>query len=272
MTKRALVLSGGGAKGAKTWGKLSFLTKEMLYDLHWTQEKSLAQIGRELDSTAAAIIYKARKLDVLTRNSKDASKLANSGNKNPAKRPEIRAKLSGKNNHFYGKTHTEAVKRVISVANSGENHRMFGKKHSSETLNKMSKNNSMKRHDVKEKHRQALREVREKFSGSNSPMWKGGRTKLSKQLRMLSEYKEWRQQVYQRDQFICVLCCSKSRKLNADHIKPFSIILDEYQISSVQEALVCSELWDIVNGRTLCVDCHQTTDTFGTKARCYKNV
>lgn len=263
--KRALVLSGGGSKG-----KLRFLTKEMLSDLHWNQEKSLAQIARDFGVHGTAVSQHARKLGVPTRNSKDASTLANTGEKNPAKRPEVRAKLSGENNHFYGKTHTEDAIQKITNANSGKNHNMYGKRHSEQTLKKMSDNNSMKREDVKEKHRQSLLAVRDKFSGSNSPRWKGGRTDISKQIRMLSEYKHWRLSVYQRDQFTCVFCNSKSKKLNADHIKPFSVLLTEHFVTTVQQAIECLELWDIQNGRTLCVDCHQATDTFGTKLRSYK--
>lgn len=36
------------------------------------------------------------------------------GDKNPAKRPEVRAKLSGENNHFYGKHHTkESIEQMV---------------------------------------------------------------------------------------------------------------------------------------------------------------
>ena len=38
--------------------------------------------------------------------------------------------------------------------------------------------------------------------------------------------------------------------------------------ASREEALECTELWDLENGRTLCVPCHKLTDTYG--GRCVK--
>ena len=50
---------------------------------------------------------------------------------------------------------------------------------------------------------------------------------------------------------------------DADHIYPFSKILDDYNIISIEEAISCEKLWDINNGRCLCRDCHKKTDTWG---------
>lgn len=86
--------------------------------------------------------------------------------------------------------------------------------------------------------------------------WKGGKTSSNQLIRTSLEYKLWRKSVYERDNYTCVWCKAKSvigRKvlLNADHIKPFSLF---------------PELrFNIDNGRTLCLDCHKKTDTFGGK-------
>lgn len=97
--------------------------------------------------------------------------------------------------------------------------------------------------------------------GDKSHLWRGGITTLRNSIRGLFEYRQWRSDVYKRDNYKCQWC-GIGGKIEADHIKPFSIILDTYKITSIQEALDCAELWDINNGRTLCRDCHKTTDSY----------
>ena len=70
---------------------------------------------------------------------------------------------------------------------------------------------------------------------------------------------KWRKLVFERDDYRCLDCGIKSgeidRKiiLQADHIYPF--------------ALFPRLRFDINNGRTLCIDCHRMTDTYGSRAR-----
>lgn len=83
--------------------------------------------------------------------------------------------------------------------------------------------------------------------------WKGGITPTNVKIRHSIEYKNWRTEVFKRDNFTCVECCSRGVTLNADHIKPFAYY---------------PELRLVVgNGRTLCVPCHKKTKTFGARAR-----
>ena len=105
-------------------------------------------------------------------------------------------------------------------------------------------------------------------SGENNHFWKGGKTKLSLQIRNSAEYSFWRKQIFERDNYTCQICGRKNKKgdkviIEADHIYPFSKILDDFDITSIEEAISCEKLWDINNGRTLCVDCHKKTDTWG---------
>lgn len=100
--------------------------------------------------------------------------------------------------------------------------------------------------------------------GANNPNWAGGSRDIYKQIRSSFEYKLWRKQVFKRDNYACVFCGdSKGGNLEADHIKPFAVLLREFNINIFEEALECEELWDINNGRTLCKSCHKQTPTWG---------
>lgn len=94
-------------------------------------------------------------------------------------------------------------------------------------------------------------------SGPRSPLWRGGITPINRAIRMSLEYRLWRTAVFERDNHTCVWCGTRGGKLNADHIKRFS------DFPELRFA--------IDNGRTLCVRCHKTTDTFGYRGKT-KNV
>lgn len=74
------------------------------------------------------------------------------------------------------------------------------------------------------------------------------------------KYNEWRMNVWKRDKFTCQFCGRTSNELKkdgikicADHIKPFCKYPKlRYRVN---------------NGRTLCVPCHKTTETYGYNAR-----
>jgi 5-methylcytosine-specific restriction endonuclease McrA len=80
--------------------------------------------------------------------------------------------------------------------------------------------------------------------------WKGGTTALRKKLYFTLEYKNWRKSVFERDNYTCVGCKERGGKLTADHIK--------------QWAYYPELRFDINNGRTLCIDCHRKTHTWGS--------
>lgn len=90
--------------------------------------------------------------------------------------------------------------------------------------------------------------------GENSGGWKGGITAENKLARETKEYKEWRRKVFERDRYMCVIGGKRhGGKLEADHIKPFSLF-PELRLA-------------IDNGRTLCVECHHKTDTWGMRGK-----
>lgn len=100
--------------------------------------------------------------------------------------------------------------------------------------------------------------------GKDHPHWKDFKTTpLYRQIRGCFLYRQWRWDVYTRDDFTCVLCGRKkevSGTLEADHFpKQFAQIFLDYEIKTYEEAIECEELWNINNGRTLCKECHNPT-------------
>lgn len=89
---------------------------------------------------------------------------------------------------------------------------------------------------------------------------------LYKAIRECYKSREWRNKIFKRDKYTCLLCGKIGCELNADHFpKRFVDILTENGIDNLEKALNCVELWDINLGRTLCEDCHKQTETFGNK-------
>lgn len=125
--------------------------------------------------------------------------------------------------------------------------------------------NPMKNKEVSNKVRQALlgRVPKTAFkngdiriSGVNNHRWRGGITSVNEKIRKSQEYKIWRTTVFERDNYMCVFGGKEhGTKLEADHIKPFSLFPESR--------------FDLDNGRTLCKDCHIQTDTYAGKLRNY---
>jgi hypothetical protein len=106
------------------------------------------------------------------------------------------------------------------------------------------------------------------IQGAKNGAWKGGLTALGLSIRACPEYRQWRDAVFIRDAYVCQSCGAATGQgrrvaLNADHIYPFSRLLQEHAITSMNEALGCAALWDVANGRTLCHPCHRQTPTYG---------
>jgi len=121
---------------------------------------------------------------------------------------------------------------------------------------------------IRESHLEGHRTGRISRFGENAPYWKGGITKLNQSVRSLERYDKWRKEVFMRDNFTCTHCGDRGY-LNADHIRPLCILLEENNIKSTEQADKCGVLWDINNGRTLCISCHKETDTYGKGALNY---
>jgi len=79
-------------------------------------------------------------------------------------------------------------------------------------------------------------------TGPANNNWKGGLTNTNQKRRNDPRLVEWRQEVFKRDNYTCQDCGEKGY-LHAHHIIPFS---QDY-----------SKAFDLENGKTLCVDCHE---------------
>jgi len=92
--------------------------------------------------------------------------------------------------------------------------------------------------------------------------WKGGTSPLRKSIQALQLYKNWRHSVFVRDNFTCQECGVRGGRLQVHHLKAFYEIIDEYKIRNIDDAKKCDKLWDLNNGKTLCVLCHKETDSY----------
>jgi len=94
--------------------------------------------------------------------------------------------------------------------------------------------------------------------GAENPAWKGGISDLIQRIRRSFKYRQWRSDVFTRDDFTCQECGdNKGGNLEAHHIDSFVEIIRRNKIKTIEQALDCEELWNINNGLTLCKKCHR---------------
>lgn len=94
--------------------------------------------------------------------------------------------------------------------------------------------------------------------GEKHPNWHGGKIPLKIGMRKWKEYKVWKKKVFERDDYTCQNCSISDKQKNP-------IIIQAHHIKSV---LTFPELmFDVDNGKTLCLNCHALTDNFKNKAK-----
>jgi len=153
-------------------------------------------------------------------------------------------------------------------------HNWVGKKHSPETIEKMKKprsketcekiSKSMTGHIKSEETCIRLSNSKKgKYIGENSCNWKGGITPLGRAIRTSLKYEEWSLIIKDWDNYTCQKCGVVGGELHSHHIKRFSELFGENNISSIEQALQCEPLWDVSNGITYCEECHKLLGTKG---------
>ena len=104
-------------------------------------------------------------------------------------------------------------------------------------------------------------------TGQKNLNWKGGLTLLNHRIRDLRENKIWRISVFKRDNYTCAICGKIGGYIEAHHIISFNDIMLDNNITSIEDARLCIELWDINNGVTVCTDCHTDIDEYRFKGK-----
>lgn len=87
--------------------------------------------------------------------------------------------------------------------------------------------------------------------------WKGGLTELQDLIRRCTKYYEWRNAVFQRDNYhdwFSGIDCGNTPR--AHHIIRLRYLIKQNNIQTIQQAYECDALWDIYNGVTMLETTH----------------
>lgn len=95
--------------------------------------------------------------------------------------------------------------------------------------------------------------VKKRVAEGRHHNYKGGITPKNRAIRRSIDYRLWREAIFARDNFTCQECEQRGGSLHAHHIKPFAYF-PELRFA-------------IDNGLTLCVECHEKTETYKKKIK-----
>jgi hypothetical protein len=95
---------------------------------------------------------------------------------------------------------------------------------------------------------------------------------LKLKIRNTTQYLMWCLSILKRDNFTCRICHAsvkenKSLGLEVHHAKSFDDICKENNVSTIEQALECKELWNANNGISVCYKCHKDVENLRTKLR-----
>ena len=158
------------------------------------------------------------------------------------------------NTFWLGKKHSQSTKNKLSKIRKGKPSKLKGRKLSDEFKRKLSEGRIGM--VFSDEHKKNLSKSHiGKFTGENHPRWLGdkGKSPLVIRVRECFKYRQWRSDIFTRDNFTCVICGIRGGYLEVDHYpKMFSEIWREYDIKTYEQAMECEEFWNINNGRTVC--------------------
>jgi len=213
---------------------------------------------------------------------------------------KIRESLKGREGFWKGKHLSKKTKEKLSEAHKGIIPWIKGKHHTEEAIEKMRKShigakawNKGKKTDLipwnKGKHwneemkrklrmyqlgthhsRETKIKMSEAQKGEKSYLWKGGITPLTKKIRSSFKYRQWRSDIFTRDDFTCQDCGRRGLYIEAHHEEAFADIMEINDIKTFEQSMDCEELWNINNGITLCRKCHNKNKN-GRRERIKKN-
>jgi hypothetical protein len=172
------------------------------------------------------------------------------------------SKFKKGNTIWTGKKRTEEDKKNKSIS-------ALGRKLSVETKLKMS--NSQKGRIAWNKGKTGYISTKKgkkypHLQGKNSHLWKENKKGiLNNFIRSSYKYRQWRSDVFTRDDFTCCKCSKRGCEIHPHHIKQLALILIENNIITIDMAIECEELWNINNGQTLCINCHKLTDSYAKR-------
>jgi len=147
-----------------------------------------------------------------------------------------------------GKKASDTTKEKMSISHKGQPAWNKDQKMPEGTGKKIS---------IKNKGKRRNESTRNKMRGENNHNWKGGISELDKAIRELPEMYIWKYNVMKRDNFCdCFTGIVGNHNLVVHHIKPLSVIIQEYNIKTIEDALNCKEMWDIDNGITMFEESH----------------
>lgn len=154
-------------------------------------------------------------------------------------REKIRLAQLGEGNSMHGRTPWNKGKTGVY---SDEQIKRIKEARANQVVTDIHRNNISK--SLKKAYESGVR------SGKNSVFYIDGRSRKNS-FKNSFEYRNWRKKVFERDDYECQNCNVRGGELHADHILPKSVFPEL--------------IYELDNGRTLCVDCHRKTKTWGQK-------